>query len=302
MPSLRARLFRFVTRRVVGPRFRRADGSVPKMRDMTDWIVKNQKVPAGTTVEPVSIGGRGAEWVRTRDSRTDRAILYLHGGGFIMGSPATHRELASRLSLATRAAVLVPDYRLAPEHPFPAAVQDTMSAYRWLLQNGFEAGRLAVGGDSAGGGLSLQALMALSADGTPLPAAAFFLSPVTDWVSFDGESYSTRVDLDPFITLDACRFSASCYVGANDPETPLLNPLKADLAGLPPLCIHVGDHELLLSDSTRLAERARACGVRVELKVWPGMWHVFQTGARFVPEARRSLEEIGRFVSDPFGE
>lgn len=302
MPSLRARLFRFVTRHVMGPKFRRAGKSVAKLRDMTDWIVKNQKVPAGTTVEPLSIDGREAEWVRSRGSRTDRAVLYLHGGGFIMGSPATHRELAAALSTAMRAAVLVPDYRLAPEHPFPAALEDAVSAYRWLLRNGFEAGRLAIGGDSAGGGLTLQALLALAGDGAPLPAAAFFMSPVTEWLRFDGESYTTRARLDPLITLEMCRFSASCYVGANDSAAPLLRPLEADMTGMPPLCIHVGDHEVVLSDSTRLAERASACGAAVELKVWPGMWHVFQAAPRLLPEARRSLEQMGRFVSERLGE
>ncbi len=158
-----------------------------------------------------------------------------------------------------------------------------------------------IGGDSAGGGLTLQTLIALRDEGSSLPAAAFFLSPVTDWVRFDGESYSTRADIDPWITPEMCRFTASHYVGDNDPETPLLFPVNIDLSGLPPLCIHVGDHEVLLSDSVRLAERARASNVDVELKIWPNMWHVFQTSARFVPEARQSIDEIGRFVVNHVG-
>ena len=213
-----------------------------------------------------------------------------------MCSPATHRELGARLSAAAKATVLVLDYRLAPEHPFPAAMRDAVSAYRWLLDTGYVERELVIGGDSAGGGLALQTLITLRDEEIPLPAAAFFLSPVTDWVHFDGESYSTRASVDPLNTLEMSRFTASQYVGDNDPQTPLLSPAGIDLAGLPPLLIHVGDHEVLLSDSVRLAERAHACAVDVEIEIWPGMWHVFQASARFVPEARQSIDEIGEFV------
>ena len=170
------------------------------------------------------------------------------------------------------------------------------------VENGFAPNHVAIGGDSAGGGLALQVLLALAGDAIPLPAAAFFLSPVTEWLRFDGESYSTRARLDPLITLEMCRFSASCYVGSGRPDSPLLRPLEADMVGLPPTCIHVGDHEVLLSDSVRLARHAAACGVPVELKVWPGMWHVFQAAPRLLPEARRSLAEIGTFVSKRLAE
>jgi len=213
-----------------------------------------------------------------------------------MGSPATHREFAARLSAISKASVLVIDYRLAPEHPFPAAMQDAISAYRWLLDQGYREKQLMIGGDSAGGGLALQTLLTLRDKGGSLPSGAFFLSPVVDWVRFDGQSYQTRANCDPLNTPEMCRFSAGRYVGDNDPETPLLYPLDMDLSGLPPLCIHVGDCEILLSDSLRLAERARAANVAVELKVWLSMWHIFQFSARFVPEARQSLAEIGRFV------
>jgi acetyl esterase/lipase len=281
---------------MVTPKFKRAGSSVSELRKLDEFIIKNQRIPTGTEICPVLAEGIAAEWVRAPAAQTERAILYLHGGAFVMCSPATHRELAARLSAATNAAVLVLDYRLAPEHSFPAAMQDAVSAYRWLLDKGYTEGHLVIGGDSAGGGLALQTLIALRDEETPLPAAAFFLSPVTDWVRLDGESYSTRANVDPLNTLEMCRFTASHYVGGNDPETPLLSPANIDLSGLPPLCIHVGDREVLLSDSVRFAERARACTVDVEFKIWPGMWHVFQTNARFVPEARQSIDEIGRFV------
>jgi acetyl esterase/lipase len=286
---------------MVGPKFRRAGTSMVEWRRLDDFIIKNQRAPRGTGVEPVRVGDTDAEWVRAPAVIPDRAVLLLHGGGFIIGSAATHRELAARISSSIEARVLVLNYRLAPEHPFPAALHDAVGAYRWLLDAGFRSDGLAVGGDSAGGGLTLQTLLALRDEGVPLPAAAFLLSPCTDWLRFDGESYSSRADADPYVTLEACRFTAAQYVGRNDPALPMLSPLEAELSGLPPLCIHVGDDEVLLSDSARLADRARAAGVEVELSIWPGMWHVFQASARLVPEARRSLEEIGRFVSARMG-
>jgi acetyl esterase/lipase len=301
MPSLRARVVRFLIKHLVARKFRRADRAVAEYRKLDSLIIKSQRVPAGTEVSPISINGISAEWVGAAGARTDCAIIYLHGGAFIMGSPATHRELAARLADATGIRVLVLDYRLAPEHPFPAAMQDAVSAYRWLLEQGLAAKRVAMGGDSAGGGLALQTLLALRDEGSPLPAAAFLLSPPTDWVRLDGESYSNRAHLDPLNTLDMCRYTASLYVGESDPDSPLLRPLDADLSGLPPLCIHVGDHEVLLSDSVRLAERARASNVDVDLKIWPGMWHVFQSTASVVPEARQSIDEVGRFIQNHIG-
>jgi monoterpene epsilon-lactone hydrolase len=295
MSSWQSRVARTMTKHLLGRQFRLSP-SIPAWRNALGRFTRFQRMPAGTVTQPIVVDGLAAEWVRASAARTGRAVLYLHGGAFVMGSPATHRELAARLSAATRAEILVLDYRRAPEHPFPAAVEDAVAAYAWLLDSGYAAPRLAIGGDSAGGGLVLQALLALRDNGRPLPAAAFFMSPVTDWVRFDGESYATRVDVDPMNDPETCRFTAGLYVGDNDPETALLNPLQVDLSGLPPLCIHVGDCEILLSDSLRLADAARAANVDVEPKVWPDMWHIFQLYGSFVPEARRSLEEISRFV------
>jgi monoterpene epsilon-lactone hydrolase len=297
MASLRGRLVCSLVGCIVRRKFRRAGESIAELRRLDEFAIRNQRTPAGTEIDSVEAGGVPAEWVRAPGARPERAILYLHGGALVMGSPATHRELAARVSAVTGAAVLVPDYRLAPEHPFPAAVQDAIAVYRWLLNSGFRARRIAIGGDSAGGGLALQSLLSLQKEGIPRPAVAFLLSPVTDWVRLDGESYVTRAAVDPLNDPRMCRFTASCYVGDNDPETPLLSPIGMDLSDLPPLCIHVGEREIVLSDSERLAERARDYGVEVELRIWGGMWHVFQTAAGFVPEARRSLKEIGRFCN-----
>ncbi len=292
---------RLLVKRMVGPKFARAGRSVEALRRLDAFAVENQKIPPGTGIEAVSMAGIAAERVRAAGVGGQRAVLFLHGGAFVMGSPATHRELAARVSAATDATVFVPAYRLAPEHPFPAAVHDTIAAYRWLRDEGYTAARIAFGGDSAGGGLALQALIALRDEGETPPAAAFCFSPPTDWVRFDGESYETRARVDPMNTLELCRFTAGLYVGDAPPDTPLLSPARHDLSGLPPLCIHVGDDEILLSDAVRFADRAAADGVEVVFRIWPGMWHVFQHSARLVPEARRSLEEVGRFVKRHVG-
>ena len=300
MPSIRSRIVRLLVRHVVSPKFKKAGDSITEWRKLNAMVIRNQRVPKGTDVEPVQVDavrGLCAEWVRAPNALADRAVLYLHGGGFIMGSPATHREIAARLSALTNACTLVLDYRLAPEHPFPASLHDSVAAYRWLQAIGLEPERIAIGGDSAGGTLTLQTLIAERDTGNPMPAAAFLMSPVTDWVHFDGNSYRTRAAVDPCVTLETNRMMAAYYVGNNHPQTPLLCPGTMDLTGIPPLVIHVGDHEVLLSDSTRLAERARSSGVEVELVVWPGMWHGFQVGPAYFPEVHQSIEQISRFVS-----
>jgi acetyl esterase/lipase len=204
--------------------------------------------------------------------------------------------MAARVSSAGSASVLSLDYRLAPEFPFPAALDDAKTAYKWLLALGYAPARLIIGGDSSGAGLALQALLSIRDEGLPLPCAAYFMSPVTDWVELDGESYVTRADVDPLVNLAQCRFTSSLYVGSHAGDSPLLRPFETDLAGLPPLWIQVGDHEVLLSDAERLADRASQAGLTVSFRVWPGMWHAFQSAARYVPEARESMEELAHFL------
>ncbi len=296
MPSIRARLIRVFMKHVMGRKFKRAGQSIEAWRRIDDFMIKHQRLPKGTEVQEVHIGSISADWVRAPNSKADRAVLYLHGGGGFMCSPATHREHAAHLSASTHAAFLLPEYRLAPEHPFPAALEDAVTSYRWLLDQGYTPDCLAIGGDSAGGGIALQTLIALRDEGSPLPAAAFFLSPVTDWVRLDGESMTTRAAVDVCITPEMHRWTSPFYVGDNDPETPLLSPVHADLSGLPPLLIHVGDDEILLSDSTRLAENAEKADVVVELEVWPGMWHDFTMSSGILPEGQHSAEEIGGFI------
>jgi len=249
----------------------------------------------------VTAGQVACEWVHGPTDRGRQALVYLHGGGYVFGSAATYRELIGRLSLATGMWVLAPDYRLAPEDPFPAAVDDALAAYRWLLGAGIEPGRIVISGDSAGGGLALATLLAFRDAGERLPAAAVLLSPWTD-LTCSGDSYVTRAESDPLFTRETLIHLAGQYLAGADPTSVLASPINADLKGLPPLLVHVGSDEVLLDDATELAERTRAGGLDVELKVWDGMWHEFQRFAgRGVIEAQESIDLIGAFVKKRIG-
>jgi epsilon-lactone hydrolase len=253
-------------------------------------------MPEATLVEPVDAGGIPAEWVAGPDVATDRAILYLHGGAYTTGSLATHRRHVAQLSATAGARVLNVDYRLAPEHPHPAAVDDAVAAYRWLMAAaGLTPERVVLCGDSAGGGLAVATLIALRDAGDPQPAGAALISPWTD-LTFSGASHDTRLELDPMCSRTSLSPSAEAYVGAGDPKTPLISPAHADLTELPPLLIHVGDHETLLDDSSMLAERAAADGVDVDLWVAPEMIHVWHVFAGMVPESDLALAKMGRWI------
>jgi acetyl esterase/lipase len=253
--------------------------------------------PQGTTIEPVDAGGAGAEWVVAAGADSDRVLLYLHGGAYQIGSPATHRSMVARLSGAAGARVLSVDYRLAPEYPFPAAVNDAVAAYRWLLAGGTDPAVIAIGGDSAGGGLALATLVALRDAGDPLPAAAVVLSPWTD-LALTGESLQTRAAVDVLIKPAGMAETAQAYLAGQDPRHPYASPLYADLHGLPPVLIHVGDAEVILDDSTRFAARARDHGVDVTLEVWDEMPHVWHAFAGLLPEADQAIECIGSWLTE----
>jgi len=252
-------------------------------------------VAADVTREPVSAGGVKAEWVTAPGADAGRAVLYLHGGGYVIGSINTHRDLAARISRAAKARALVIDYRLAPEHPFPAAVEDSVAAYRWMLAQGLKPSRIAVAGDSAGGGLTVATLVAIRDAKLALPAAGVCLSPWTDLEGL-GDSMKSKAAVDPMVQKEGLAEMAAHYLQGKDPRSPLAAPLYADLAGLPPLLIQVGTAETLLDDSTRLAERARKAGTKVTLEAWENMIHVFQIFAPMLDEAQQAIDKIGEFV------
>lgn len=241
----------------------------------------------------VDADGVPADWVTVDTSQADRVILYFHGGGYVTGSRNSHRGLASRIARAAQASVLLPEYRLAPEAPFPAAVEDATTCWRWLLSQGYVPARMTIAGDSAGGGLALATLLALKDAGDPLPACAVALSPWTDLEARGPTAQPGAVD-DPMLTPEGLRISSQQYAGT-EPRNPLASPLHGNLTGLPPLLLQVGTREILLSDSTRFAENAQAVGVDVTLEVEEGLIHVWQMFPD-LPESRSAVERIGAFV------
>jgi monoterpene epsilon-lactone hydrolase len=268
--------------------FQRRRGAMEKAAFRLDADIKAQAVSAN---------GVPAEWITAPGADAGRNLLYLHGGGYTIGSIKTHRCLAGWISRAAHARVLIIDYRLAPEHPFPAAVEDSLAAYRFMLDNGAQPSRAAIAGDSAGGGLAVAALLAIRDAKLPLPAAAACLSP---WVDMEGsgESMKTNADVDPMVASSNLADMANAYLAGKDPRTPLASPLYADLRGLPPMLIQVGTAEVLFDDSRRLAERARQAGVEVSYEPWEHMIHVWQIFVPMLDEAKQAVERIGGFIRE----
>ncbi|MEW5420904.1 alpha/beta hydrolase [Amorphus sp. 3PC139-8] len=267
--------------------------TIAEMRAEFDQMLASDRA---ATIEPLQIGEIQADRILANGS-DGRTVLYFHGGGYQMGSRFSHRDLMIRLSEAGGADVIGFDYRLAPEHRFPASVQDGVAAYRWLLESGHPADSIAFAGDSAGAGLAVATLLAVREDGLPLPRAAVLLSPWLD-MEATGETYQSRADVDPMTQRDKIRLMARAYLGrTGDPRDPLASPIHGDLAGLPPLLIHVGDHETILDDSRVFAERARAAGVPVTLTVFDEMIHHFQVFPE-LEASGRSLQEISAFLRD----
>jgi acetyl esterase/lipase len=251
--------------------------------------------PQGTVVTRHDVGGLRSVRVASGQSRSDRHILYLHGGGYVFGACSYYRDFIWRISAATAGRVLCIDYRLAPEHPFPAALDDAVSAYRWLLAEGAAPAQLAVMGDSAGGGLALATLLRLRDEAVPLPAAAVGLSPWTD-LALTGESMRINAKTDPTLTFGDTAVFARHYLAGADPRNPYASPLYADPRGLPPVLIQVGSDEILRDDAVRMADKLKAAGCSVEIEIWPRMPHAWHLYARIIPEGKRAVERIGAFV------
>lgn len=294
MPSLAARLQRPVVR-LIGRRL--AAATTPdRMRRVIGRANALLAPCRGVTAEPFELGGRDGIRVVPKASPTpERAMLMFHGGGYVFGSPKMYRSLAGRIAKAAHAAVYVPSYRLAPEHPHPAAVEDGLEAYRALLDQ-VPAARLAVGGDSAGGGLSLAVLQAARREGLAMPACLVLLSPWLD-LTGTGESHTTNADTEILILAPSVERATGYYRGTVDADDPAVSPLFGELSGLPPTLVQVSGNELLLSDSTSFADQARTAGSDVDLRVADDLWHVWHLMAPIVPEARASIAEIGDFVA-----
>lgn len=269
--------------------------TVAERRAQYERAEKVFPTPSDVTVEAVTAPARPAEWLRPPQARPDAVVLYLHGGGYVIGSPRSHRHLAAAIARAAGARALLLDYRLAPEHPFPAAVDDAVAAYRWLLGQGIAPGRIVVAGDSAGGGLTVATLLALRERGVPQAAGGVCISPWVD-LTCGGASYTTKAAADPIVTRDGVAMMARAYIGDGDAKAPLVSPLYADLSGLPPLLVQVGSDEVLLDDALGLGERARAAEVDVTVEEWPEMIHVWHWFLPMLDEAQRAIDTIGAFV------
>lgn len=299
----------------------RTDGkSVEQIRGEMEAAAALWPEVPGVRVMPVRAGGLTAEWLMPEapvpvpsETRPElgselgaedgkRAVLYFHGGGFTSGTCRFYRSLASEIALASGVPVLTVEYRLAPEHPYPAANEDCLAAYRWLADEGFPPEGIVFGGDSVGASLALMTLLTLRSSGEALPAGAFLLSPHGDLAKPDGDSYRSRADRDPTGSLEGNRRLFEAYWGRNAGEPPaLLSPMRMDLSGLPPLLIQAGDREVLLSDAERLARYAREAGTEAHLEVWEDMWCVFQLLVHMLPEAREAIGRIGGFVRSRLG-
>jgi monoterpene epsilon-lactone hydrolase len=277
------------------------DGDVAAMRASAEAMGAMLPVDPQVVLEPAPIGTAPAEWASAPEADPARAVLYLHGGGYASGSIAVYRSLSARLSRASAAKVLTVEYRLAPEHPFPAGLDDALAAYDGLLQAGFAPERIVVAGDSAGGGLAAALLLVIRDCGRPAPAGAVLLSPLLD-LAATGESMITKAAEDPMVSAANVRATAARYLGPDgDLRSPLASPLYADLKGLPPLLIQVGTAECLLDDARRFADRARDAGVVVDLEVWDDMIHVWQVFAAILDEGQSAIDAIGRFVQAKAG-
>ena len=281
-------------RKMIAARPRASD--IAQMRLDADTRARTFGLPSDVTVQPVTAGSVNAEWTSTPDADQSRAVLYLHGGGYVIGSLASHRHLAAEIGRACGGRTLAIDYRLAPEHPFPAPVEDTVAAYRYLLGSGLPASRIAFAGDSAGGGLVAGAMLAIRDAGLPMPACGWCMSP---WVDMEalGVSYSDRAAADPTVQKSTIQMMAQWYLGGADPRHPHVAPIYGDLHGLPPLLIQVGAAETLLDDSILLARKAGASDVVVELQIWPEMIHVWHIFFPMLSAARRAIAAGGSFLA-----
>ena len=256
-------------------------------------------LPEGVDFEEVDANGVRAEWATAPGASGDRAVVYAHGGGYIMGGIETHRGVVAGISAASGARVLSVDYRLAPENPFPCAVDDVVSAVKFVVERGVDPANVGVGGDSAGGGITVATLLALRDAGGPLPAAGVCISPWAD-LTLSGASIQEKAAEDPMVTTELLSTCTEVYIRDGDPKAPLASPIFADLTGLPPLLIQVGTAEILLDDARRLAERAKACGVRAELEEWEQMVHVWHAFGALLPEAGQAIDRIGEFLRECF--
>jgi len=292
MPSLRARLF-YQAMKVFFKFVLPSNLPLEQYRKAANQPF-SEPMPRGVRWEVGQLNGVDGEWVTPEAPLENRVLLYLHGGGYVIKSPQVHRVLVGRLINVVKCRAFIADYRLAPEHPYPAALDDALAAYHGLLASGHSASKIVVAGDSAGGGLAAALLLSLRDAGQPLPAAACLMSPLLD-CTFSSPNIPDLQKRDPYLRVSDLQMMVKHYCGDYDPRHALISPLFADLGGLPPLLIYAGENEVLRDDSIRFGENAERAGVKVTLKVWEGMIHAFPLFSGLIPEGKTAISDIGAF-------
>jgi epsilon-lactone hydrolase len=270
-------------------------GTLEQIRQAFEKMLTQSPVAPGVVFEAETAGGLPATWCIPSQAVRGQVLLYLHGGGYVIGNPTAYRPMGSEFASRLKTRVLIPDYRLAPENPFPAALDDALKVYRWLLDQKIAPKSIVLAGDSCGGGLTVATLVAIRDAGLPLPAGAAVISPWAD-LEVNSDSFVSKAKEDPLIEAEGLRGMAAAYLGSTSPRNPSASPIYANLAGLPPLLIQVGSAEILLDDATRLAARAGAAGVKVRLDIWPDMFHVWHVSASMLDEGREALDDAAGFL------
>lgn len=297
MASIRARIYKYVLRRTIKNNiFGNGIQALNKVRARENGAsILTKIIVSDRPGIPLTIGNIQAEWVGNQAAQ--QTLLYLHGGGYVFGSINTHRSLVSRICADAGLRGLIIDYRLAPENPFPAAIEDAEQAYDYLIETGSDPRNIVIAGDSAGGGLALALMQKLGSHKKPQPQAAVLFSPWTD-LTLSGASHRDRAERDPMINVNRIPEAIKFYCHNEDASNPLISPLFADLSGFPPMLVQVGTEEVLFDDATRLVENAKKVKCPVELQVWQDMPHVHQLAHKFVPEARAAVRGAAMFLKN----
>jgi epsilon-lactone hydrolase len=290
--SLRGRFYRMLLRRLfIGPRL-----TIEQERARSAQNAKfMNRIPKNVAFERTDIAGLASAWFHPAHADPQKVMLYLHGGGYVVGSIDGYRMMCGQMADQLKLPLLVPEYRLAPEHPFPAAIEDAQKAYRWLLEQGHSAENIILGGDSAGGGLALATGLSLRENSLPLPGAIICISPWAD-LACESQSHTHNAQAELMLNTETLKMWGLKYAGEESLQGPLISPVHADFHDFPPLLIQVGSDEILLDDARMVAQKARTAGVDVTLTIWEGLWHVWHIFGELVPESKRALEEIGRFI------
>lgn len=293
MPSPQSLATRWFVKNVIAPVLN-IEIPVSHQRARLNFISSMMPLPWGVSTRRLKIRDQSALWIDV-NAKTQRTVLYLHGGAYSIGSIDSHKEFAARLGIEAKANVLLLDYRLAPEHPFPAGLDDAVMAYRWLLMQGYDAANIVIAGDSAGGGLALATAMKLRDENVALPACLCMISPWTD-LTMSGDTVRSHATTDIMLNTEWLRLMAHHYAGPDGLANPLASPLFGRYSGLPPMVVHASADEILLSDSQRMANNARKAGVDVTLELGKGVWHIWHVHAGYMPESKAALKKLGRFI------